>query len=191
MKKLLLITATVLFMQICNAQTITDIDGNVYNTVAIGTQKWMKENLKTTKYSDGTAIPLVNNVTSWAALSTTSKAYCWYNDDIANKATYGALYTWAAAMNGTASTSANPSNVKGICPADLQIPELLTKPALQPSLMAAVSTMVHSPALKTTVTGGVLRRAVPVTPGPGSCSTILAMQTGAMTIRRLGFLSVV
>jgi uncharacterized protein (TIGR02145 family) len=124
MKKLLLITATVFYIQICNSQTgtVTDIDGNVYNTVTIGTQKWMKENLRTTKYSDGTAIPLVNNVASWDALSTTSKAYCWYNDDIANQTTYGALYTWAAAMNGTASTSANPSNAKGVCPTGWHLP---------------------------------------------------------------------
>lgn len=103
-------------------QTVTDIDGNVYQTIRIGNQVWMKENLKTTHYSDSTAIPLVNNVTSWDALTTTSKAYCWYNDDIANKATYGALYTWTAAMNGSASTSANPSNVKGACPTGWHIP---------------------------------------------------------------------
>ena len=75
--------------------TITDIDGNVYNTVTIGTQTWMVENLKTTKYRNGDAIPNVTVDASWAALTT--GAYCWYNNDAATfKATYGALYNWYA-----------------------------------------------------------------------------------------------
>ena len=105
-----------------SSTTVTDFDGNVYNTVTIGTQVWMKENLKTTHYSNGTAIPLVNNATSWAALTATDMAYCWYNDDIANKATYGALYTWAAAMNGAASTTTNPSGIQGVCPTGWHLP---------------------------------------------------------------------
>jgi Fibrobacter succinogenes major domain (Fib_succ_major). len=51
---------------------------------------WIAENLKTTKYNDGTAIPLVNDNSSWIIL--TSPAYCWYNNEIANKVIYGALY---------------------------------------------------------------------------------------------------
>jgi uncharacterized protein (TIGR02145 family) len=75
--------------------SITDIDGNVYNTVTIGTQTWMVENLKTTKYRNGDAIPNVTVDASWAALVT--GAYCWYNNDAATyKATYGALYNWYA-----------------------------------------------------------------------------------------------
>lgn len=107
---------------VCGVSSVSDIDGNVYNTVAIGNQCWMKENLKTTKYANGTAIPLVNNVSTWDALTETSKAYCWYNDDIANKATYGALYTWAAAMNGAASTTNNPSGIQGVCPMGWHLP---------------------------------------------------------------------
>ena len=73
--------------------TVKDIDGNVYKTVTIGTQVWMVENLKTTKYRNGDPIPHVLVNTTWAAL--TNGAYCWYNNDItANKATYGALYNW-------------------------------------------------------------------------------------------------
>jgi len=73
-----------------NAQTVTDKDGNVYTTVTIGTQEWMAENLKTTKYKDGTDIPLVKDASEWIVLST--PAYCWYNNDTAYKNTYGALY---------------------------------------------------------------------------------------------------
>ncbi len=77
---------------------VTDIDGNVYQTVTIGTQEWMKENLKTTKLNDGTAIPNITDDTQWLNLST--QAYCWYNNDIANKATYGALYNWYSVNTG-------------------------------------------------------------------------------------------
>ena len=54
--------------------TVIDIDVNVYNTVTISPQVWTKENLKTTKYKDGTAIPLMKDGASWAALST--PGYC-------------------------------------------------------------------------------------------------------------------
>jgi hypothetical protein len=75
--------------------TVTDIDGNVYNTVNIGTQVWMKENLKTTKYNDGSSIPNVTDNATWSGLS--SPAFCWYNNDATNyKATFGALYNWYA-----------------------------------------------------------------------------------------------
>ena len=73
--------------------TLTDIDGNVYKTIKIGTQTWMAENLKTTKYRNGDPITNVTDNASWAALST--GAYCWYNNDKTTyKATYGALYNW-------------------------------------------------------------------------------------------------
>lgn len=74
--------------------TITDIDGNIYKTVTIGTQEWMAENLRTTTYNDGSDIPNVEDNTEWTSL--TNGAYCWFDNDIANKATHGALYNWRA-----------------------------------------------------------------------------------------------
>lgn len=78
--------------------TITDADGNTYNTIWINGRQWMKENLKTTKYNNGTNIPNVTDNGTWAGLST--PAYCWYNNDIANKPNYGALYNWYAVNTG-------------------------------------------------------------------------------------------
>jgi uncharacterized protein (TIGR02145 family) len=79
--------------------TVTDNDGNVYNTVTIGTQVWMVENLKTTHYNDGTSIPKVIDNTAWDGL--TSGAYCWYNNDSATYCnTYGALYNWNTVKTG-------------------------------------------------------------------------------------------
>lgn len=105
------------------SNTVTDFDGNVYNTVTIGTQVWMAENLRTTHYAYGTPINLVNDGTSWNALTTDDKAYCWYNDDsVTNAAQYGALYTWNAAMNGAESSVANPSIVQGVCPTGWHLP---------------------------------------------------------------------
>ncbi len=74
--------------------TVTDIDGNIYKTVKIGNQWWMAENLKTTKYRNGDAVPNVTDNAAWEGLKT--GAYCWYNNDITNKNIYGALYNWYA-----------------------------------------------------------------------------------------------
>ncbi len=78
--------------------TVTDIDGNVYTTVTIGSQVWMAENLKTTKYNDGTKILNVTDDDEWENLS--SAAYCWYDNDINNGNIYGALYNWYAVHTG-------------------------------------------------------------------------------------------
>ena len=70
---------------------VTDIDGNTYATIILGTQEWMVENLKVTHFNNGDSIPLITN--NWSSLST--PGYCWYNDDEATyKNTYGALYNW-------------------------------------------------------------------------------------------------
>lgn len=108
-----------------NKNTVTDIDGNIYKTVTIGSQIWMAENLKTTHYADGAIIPLANTKEKMDALTDIDKAYCWYNNDsITNGAVYGALYTWAAAMNGESSSESISTRVQGVCPAGWHLPSV-------------------------------------------------------------------
>ncbi|MFA5849029.1 MAG: FISUMP domain-containing protein [Bacteroidales bacterium] len=79
--------------------SLSDIEGNVYKTLKIGTQTWMAENLKTTKYNDGSDIPNITDNAAWSILTTPS--YCWYNNDEATyKSTYGAIYNWYAVNTG-------------------------------------------------------------------------------------------
>jgi uncharacterized protein (TIGR02145 family) len=80
------------------ASPVTDIDGNVYQTVNIGTQTWMAENLRTTKFNDGSLIPNVTDNAVWS--NTATSAYCWYNNDMANANPYGALYNWYTINSG-------------------------------------------------------------------------------------------
>ena len=78
---------------------VKDMDGNYYHFVTIGSQIWMVENLKTTRYRDSTSIPLVESSTTWS--NQVVPGYCWYNDDEAlNKNRYGALYNWYAVSSG-------------------------------------------------------------------------------------------
>jgi uncharacterized protein (TIGR02145 family) len=74
--------------------TITDVDGNVYHTITIGTQVWMVENLKTTKYRNGDPIPNITDGRAWSKLTT--GGYCDYNNDTNHSTTYGRLYNWYA-----------------------------------------------------------------------------------------------
>jgi uncharacterized protein (TIGR02145 family) len=85
--------------QIIFSTQIDDIEGNKYNTALIGSQLWMAENLKTTKYNDNTQIPNVTGNTAWTTLTT--HAYCWAQNDAATyKPLYGAIYNWFAVNNG-------------------------------------------------------------------------------------------
>lgn len=100
--------------------TITDIDGNTYNTVLIGDQCWMKENLKVTHYPNGEAIPNITNDREWEALenNNTDDAYCFYDNNANSE--YGALYTYAAAI-GDNWTRDNAQG-QGICPDGWHLP---------------------------------------------------------------------
>ncbi|MDD3744695.1 MAG: fibrobacter succinogenes major paralogous domain-containing protein [Lentimicrobiaceae bacterium] len=90
--------------------TITDYNCNIYNTVKIGTQYWMKENLKVRNYRNGTAIPNITDNSIWGGLSTGAR--CWYNNDSATfAATYGAFYNWHAV-----------DDTNGLCPTGWHVP---------------------------------------------------------------------
>lgn len=95
------------------AITVTDIDGNVYNTVTIGTQVWMQENLKVTRYRNGDAIATTAPATLDLSLSSeTSPKYQWaYDGNESNVATYGRLYTWYAVTDSRA-----------VCPTGWHVP---------------------------------------------------------------------
>ncbi len=88
---------------------VTDIDGNSYNVVNIGSQCWMKENLKTTRYRNGDTIPNVMSDSIWKA--TTSGAYCVYDNDTLNGSIYGNIYNSYAI--------ADP---RLVCPIDWHLP---------------------------------------------------------------------
>ncbi len=110
-RNVILFVLTLFFIRLTGlyAQTVKDIEGNVYNTVAIGNQVWMAENLKTTRFNDGTAITLVTDNSAWEAL--TLAAYCFYGNDAPKyKNKYGALYNWFAV------------NTKKLCPVGWHIP---------------------------------------------------------------------
>lgn len=117
--------ATVIVVEPTASETYTfnfvacqDADGNNYAVVEINTQTWMAENIKTTSYVGGDAIPLVTNNTEWYNLENndTEKAYCFYDND--ENSVYGALYTYAAATNG----DNTGTDVQGVCPTGWHIP---------------------------------------------------------------------
>ena len=92
---------------------ITDVEGNSYKTVTIGTQTWMAENIKVSKYSDGTTIPNITDNTQWQ--NDTSGAWSYYNNDAANNTKYGKLYNWYA-------VSKTSNGNKNVCPTGWHVP---------------------------------------------------------------------
>jgi len=88
--------------------SIQDIDKNTYNVIRIGSQVWLKENLKTTHFNDGTPIQLVELFSEWSSLTT--NGYCLYENHASNKDVYGAIYNWYAVETGK------------LCPAGWHVP---------------------------------------------------------------------
>jgi uncharacterized protein (TIGR02145 family) len=100
---------------------VTDIDGNVYQSVTNCGLTFTKQNLSVSKYSDGTVIPQVTDPTQWINLTT--GAWCYYNNDPANGAVYGKLYNWyAVAGIYDAASAANPALRKKLAPNGWHIP---------------------------------------------------------------------
>lgn len=102
--------------------TVTDIDGNHYSTVLIGSQCWMKENLRVTHLPDGTAIPYLESATEWQNLAMTNPGYGYHSNDSNLAGEYGALYSWTAAMAMEEGSWSMPSGVQGICPDGWHLP---------------------------------------------------------------------
>ena len=126
MKKAFFLALTVLLLLSCEdmnhkkhatarliKNAVEDIDGNKYDAVKIGNQVWMAENLKTTRYADGTEIQLAKD-------SIASRYYPGSKSD--NVETYGYLYNWGAVMHNSPSSNENPSGVQGICPTGWHVP---------------------------------------------------------------------
>jgi uncharacterized protein (TIGR02145 family) len=116
--------------------TVTDINGNSYKTVTIGTQVWMAENLRTTKYKDGSSIPNVTDNSQWSALTT--GAWSNYNNDSQNDNTYGKLYNWHAVNTGK------------LCPTGWHVPTDAEWTVLTDYLSANGHSGTESKALKST-----------------------------------------
>ncbi len=90
-------------------EPVEDVDGNVYQTVKIGNQIWMAENLRTTHFRNGDPIRLMVTNDDWASVR--GSAFSWYNNDSLNKGFYGALYNWAAV-----------ADIRGLCPVGWRVP---------------------------------------------------------------------
>ncbi len=95
------------------SDSIKDVDGNIYKTVTIGTQTWMAENLKVSKYSDGTTIPNITDNTQWQ--KNTTGAWSYYINDEAHNTKYGKLYNWYAVSKTT-------NGNKNVCPTGWHVP---------------------------------------------------------------------
>ena len=104
----------------CSAERfITDFDNNIYNTVQIGNQCWMRENLRTTHYANG------DTILEGGELLSESQPYRYTpHNDVNTISTYGYRYNWNAVMHGANSSETNPSGVQGICPDGWHVPSI-------------------------------------------------------------------
>jgi uncharacterized protein (TIGR02145 family) len=95
---------------IFNFWSCTDADNNDYPVVEIGDQIWMGENLKTTRYANGSSIPLITDNIEWTEMMT--PAYCWYNNDEQEYKDYGAIYNWYTTVS------------ENLCPDQWHVPSI-------------------------------------------------------------------
>ena len=106
---------TLLFMMILStvsySQTVSDIDGNIYNTVVIGGVEWMAENLNVSHYNNGDVIPQITNNTEWE--NATTGAWCYFNNNNGYESTYGKMYNYYAV-----------SDPRGLAPNGWEVPIL-------------------------------------------------------------------
>ncbi|MBR6132194.1 MAG: fibrobacter succinogenes major paralogous domain-containing protein, partial [Bacteroidales bacterium] len=103
---------------VCGTSTVSDYDGNTYSTLLLGNQCWMKENLRSTHYSDGTAIS--QGSSSMGTTDTSTQVPKYYINPYMTVSSYH--YNWPAVMRGAASSDAIPSGVQGICPQGWHVP---------------------------------------------------------------------
>ncbi len=102
---------------------VKDYDGNIYDAVRIGEQVWMKQNLKTTHYADGTPIPMAARLEDDSYEVSYTEPFCYYPDGIpANVNLYGMLYNWKAVLGNDQPSESNPSGVQGVCPKGWHLP---------------------------------------------------------------------
>lgn len=91
-------TSGIIITMLPSSGTVTDADGNIYQSVRIGNQVWTTENLRTTKYNDNSPIPCITDNNEWSRCTT--GAYCSYKNNASNVAIYGLLYNWYSVASG-------------------------------------------------------------------------------------------
>ena len=91
-------TSRIIITMLPSSGTVTDADGNIYQSVRIGNQVWITENLRATRYNDSTPIPHITDNLEWARCTT--GAYCSYENNTSNVAIYGLLYNWYTVASG-------------------------------------------------------------------------------------------
>jgi uncharacterized protein (TIGR02145 family) len=125
-------TSGVIIKMIANEGNVTDVDGNVYQSVKIGNQVWLAENLRVTKYNDGTSIPNIADSAAWNNINASqleTPAYCYYNNtaNIDSIKDFGALYNWYVL---------SLTNTRKIAPAGWHVPTNAEWDTLQNCLIA-------------------------------------------------------
>lgn len=112
--------------QISGGETISDVDGNIYRILAIDSQQWMRENLRTSRYRDGSIIPEKTFDRDWE--NDREGAWCWFWNDIQYDAAQGKLYNFHAV-----------TNTKGLCPLGWSVPRATDWEELVDHLGASVA----------------------------------------------------